>query len=112
MFDVHQEVAIGYAKDYMSHVVNLMQLSYSSDFVIQAATPITLQALLLFAGVLTEQNHEDIIHCTKSTHCTYRSPTLLANTDKLKAAVGDPVVTDTLDLLDMIIGKYRSEQCV
>lgn len=112
MFDVHQEVAIGYARDYMMHVVNLMQLSYSSDFVIQAATPITLQALMLFAGVLTEQNHEDVIHCTKSTHCTYRSPTLLANTDKLHDAVGTPDNTDTLDLLDMIINKYRSEQCV
>ena len=111
MFDVEQEVAIGYAEDYMRYVCDMMQLPASSDYTVCNVCVKTIRSLCSTACFLADTNVNDCFDVTKSSW-SYRSPTLFSRSEKLNAAVNirRHAHHNDVDLLQSIITKYRSVQ--
>ena len=110
LFNPQQSIQVGYARDYMQYVVDLMQLSYSSDFCVSHATVMTLQYLVNLV-----QNHVgyalDVVYRVDSS--LFRSPTLHSQSRKLQIASSRPWnVSSTNEMINAILQKYRSELCV
>ena len=109
LFDPHQDVQIGYAKDYMQLVVKLMQVDESSDYVVSYAPTWKLDSLVAYVQQRAGSNVEVMYKLSK---CSYRSPTLYGDNTKLHMAVPVAFTSSTHEMIDEVINKYRREQCV
>jgi len=109
LFDATQRVAIGYAKDYMRFVTELMDLSYSDDYVVCNARSTPLNLLATAAYEIVGLNVADYLTLCASPTGAFRSPTLYGSSLKLASNIGALGVPDTHKLLTMLINKYRSK---
>jgi len=111
LFDAEQEVAIGYAGRYMRYVTRIMQLSQPDDYVICGADPISISALA--KGIYrTAKTHTSLLKLsTENMPTSYRSPTLLGDTSKLRNDLMLPLEPYGLlqMLISTIVNKYQKE---
>jgi GDPmannose 4,6-dehydratase len=106
MFDVGQDVTIGYAKDYMEHVYDLMQLSTPNDYVVCNAYTTSIRQLIRNTCFLVNVAPDTCFTVTEST-MPYRSPSVYGSSRRLFDAIGPKAKLCIVSLLEMLIKKYR-----
>jgi GDPmannose 4,6-dehydratase len=109
LFDPTQRVAIGYAKDYMSFVVQLMDLDSANDYVVCNAKAVSLNLIAKAAYEMTGRDVTDYLSLCSSTTGKFRSPTLYGSSMKLARDIGALGVPDINLLLMLLIDKYGSK---
>lgn len=109
LFNPHQNIQIGFAKDYMELVVRLMQCSSSGDYVVSYAPTFTLDDLV---SIVHEQAGVPASVVYTQSGPEYRSPTLQGSNDRMMGKITYGYRSHVNEMIDSILDKYRSEQCV
>jgi len=113
LFNPEQEVAVGYAREYMQYVTKVMRLSRPDDYIIYHAQPITVKALVdsIYGKIWSPTSKPPTPIYTESSQFIFRSPTLLGDNSKLNKALEGLLssVCPSVFLHNSIIDKYQKE---
>lgn len=112
IFDPDQQVGIGHAKDYMTTVHKLVSHHYPNDYIIFDAEIINIRSLCMAVANLSRYEMEDWVNFTVSSKYSFRSPTSIGSSMHLRRVVPSSPIPNVVDLLDELVCKYGSTQCV
>lgn len=112
IFDPDQRVGIGHARQYMHIVHGLMKHHSPNDYVVFNAEVASIRTLCDMASNLSGYKVSDFVEFTISTKYAFRSPTSIGHTMRMFDTVPIVEPPDIITLMDELVCKYGSTQCV
>jgi GDPmannose 4,6-dehydratase len=107
LWEVDTPISVGYAKDYMKWVVEIIEHTSPDDYTICDAAPMSLKDAYALAFKETGLDYRDYLSTEIQCNRPFRSPVLYSTSQKLRR-LHNQLRTPFPVLLAGIINKYRS----
>ena len=107
LYNMNDLVDVGFAKDYMNRVYNMVQLDAPDDYIICADYPRTIRQIVVAAFNCVDKNYHHYV--TESSTQLRPGPkhTLMGVMTKLESKMDCPASTEFIPMLYSIIQKYK-----